>query len=294
VTLAPPAAPEVELEPEVDDRVDALTAPAAAREHVMRQAVVLVLAVVLGLAALVVLFEGPVAKVWYNSRQRHLRADFQIPEKRPAIGDAAAILQSPKIGLNVIVVEGDSAGELRGAPGHRPESPLPGKLGNSVIVGHRAGWGGPFGDLDKLHNGDLLVSQARGGSDKVVFTVREKAVVQSGDARYLARSNDYRLTLVTATGGNVSSDSLVVVATSGDPGELLPSRHVRAALSKDSPFLNTTFILALAAIAAAAIAFVQLRRRHRLGATLVVVVPLTIAGLVGVLLQADLLLSPLR
>jgi sortase A len=235
-----------------------------------------------------------VANVWFNARQGALASEFDIPRKRPPPGGAAAVLQSPKVGLNVIAVEGDTAADLRAGPGHRPGTPLPGKLGNSVIVGHREGWGGPFGSLHLLKKGDLIVAQARGGADKVVYEVKEKAIVKPDDVRYFARSTDYRLTLVTATGGRVSSDHLVVVAVSGEPGRLLRPRHLRDSITKDSSLLNRTFMLGLLAIALASVAFVQLRRRHRLGATLAVAMPLGIAGLFGLLLDFDLLLSPLR
>ena len=127
-----------------------------------------------------------------------------------------------------------------------------------------------------------------------MFTVKVVTPVHDDDFHLLAPSTDYRLTLVTATGGNVSSDHLMVVAISGERGKLTRARVHRTEIAKVSSFFNLTFMFASLALALAAVAFVQLCRRHRLGATLVVVIPLTLAGIFGLLLTADLLLSPLR
>ena len=279
----------------IDDATPRTSPPAGSSpERPLRRLVVAAVAAGLLVVATVALFEGPVAKTWFHARQRQLAAEFDVPRRTPAPGGAAAILQVKRLGINVVVVEGDGSGDLRAGPGHRPESPLPGKRGNSVIVGHRSGWGGPFKDLHKLKRGDLIVTQARGSSEKVVFTVKAVTPVHDDDVHLLAPSTDYRLTLVTATGGNVSSDHLMVVAISGERGKLARAHVHRTEIAKVSSVFNLTFMFALLALALAAVAFVQLRRRHSLGATLVVVIPLALAGIFAMLLTADLLLSPLR
>ena len=40
--------------------------------------------------------------------------------------------------------------DLRKGPGHYPDTPLPGVMGNMAIAGHRTTYGHPFGDLDQL------------------------------------------------------------------------------------------------------------------------------------------------
>ncbi|MBU2600780.1 MAG: class E sortase [Actinobacteria bacterium] len=62
----------------------------------------------------------------------------------------------PKIGVDVIVIEGTGRGDLREGPGHWPETPLPGASGNFVISGHRTTYGAPFFNLDKLEPGDTI------------------------------------------------------------------------------------------------------------------------------------------
>lgn len=62
----------------------------------------------------------------------------------------------PKIGVDVIVLEGTGTQDLREGPGHWPETPFPGQGGNFVISGHRTTYGAPFFRLDKLEVGDEI------------------------------------------------------------------------------------------------------------------------------------------
>jgi sortase A len=46
---------------------------------------------------------------------------------------------------------------LKKGPGHYPNTPFPGELGNSAIAGHRTTYGEPFRQLDELVVGDSIV-----------------------------------------------------------------------------------------------------------------------------------------
>ena len=64
-----------------------------------------------------------------------------------------SLLRIPAIGVDTYVVAGASRADLKRGPGHFPETPLPGQLGNASIAGHRATHGGPFADIDQLGHG---------------------------------------------------------------------------------------------------------------------------------------------
>ncbi|NKB40009.1 MAG: sortase [Ilumatobacter sp.] len=55
-----------------------------------------------------------------------------------ANGDALARIEIPRSGVDDIVVAGVETDDLKRGPGHFPDTPLPGKLGNSAIAGHHA------------------------------------------------------------------------------------------------------------------------------------------------------------
>jgi sortase A len=261
----------------------------------VRRRVIVSLVVVATVALVVLAFESPVARLWYESRQRQLASDFTVGRPAPVIGHAVALLQVPRLDINVVVVQGDGAAQLRGGPGHRPSTPLPGKPGNSVVLGHRHGWGAPFADLGELRpHKDLIVAEAHGG-DRVVFTVVALRHVSGDDRHLFAPSTDHRLTLVTADGGTASRGLLVVVAVSGHVGTLQSARRVPPVETGESVILNPALAVAAVALCLAAWAIGYLRRRgYGLVAVVAVGVPLVAAGALALLLDADLLLPPLR
>jgi sortase A len=93
----------------------------------------------------------------------------------PPEGDAIARIRIPKISVDSIVVNGVTRDDLRKGPGHYPDTPLPGQLGNSAIAGHRTTYGAPFGDLDQLAPGDLILIRTLQGTFR--YRVTEQLVV---------------------------------------------------------------------------------------------------------------------
>ncbi|HEY7875287.1 MAG TPA: class E sortase [Actinomycetota bacterium] len=73
------------------------------------------------------------------------------------VGDALTRLQIPKLGVDVVVVEGTTPAALHAGAGHYPRTPLPGDEGNVGIAGHRTTYGRPFNRLDELAPGDRVV-----------------------------------------------------------------------------------------------------------------------------------------
>lgn len=83
------------------------------------------------------------------------------------------------LGAPLIVVHGTDAASLALGPGHYPETPLPGGPGNAGIAGHRTTYGAPFGDLDQLARGDVVVVRTDAGTHR--YEVRRTAVVDPDD-----------------------------------------------------------------------------------------------------------------
>ena len=79
----------------------------------------------------------------------------------PAEGKALARLYLPRLGKSWAVVEGVSLRDIRLAPGHYPDSQLPGQVGNFAVAGHRMK--AVFWDLDQLRTGDAIVVETRTG-----------------------------------------------------------------------------------------------------------------------------------
>ncbi len=72
-------------------------------------------------------------------------------------GDALARLEIPRLGLDAVVVNGTSSGDLRRGPGRHMDTSMPGEGRLVYIAGHRTTFGAPFSDIDKLRRGDRIL-----------------------------------------------------------------------------------------------------------------------------------------
>jgi sortase A len=54
------------------------------------------------------------------------------------------------------VVAGVERDDLAKGPGHYPDTPMPGDVGNAAIAGHRTTFGAPFNRIDELRSGDSI------------------------------------------------------------------------------------------------------------------------------------------
>jgi sortase A len=110
-----------------------------------------------------IMFAYPVGTdVYSRVHQGDLQQQFTAPdaaqayrERRVPVGSGLTTLRLPKLGVEVVVVEGTTPAALRAGAGHYVETPLPGEAGNVGIAGHRTTYGRPLNRLDELRPGDI-------------------------------------------------------------------------------------------------------------------------------------------
>jgi sortase A len=125
-----------------------------------------------------------------------------------AIGTPLALMQIPKIGLSEVVGEGTTPSALFAGPGHRRDTPLPGQIGTSIVFGRRAAFGGPFGRIDELAQGDIIKVTTGQGQ----FQYRVRGVRYAGDPLPPPpATGKARLVLVTAAGATFLPNGVVRV-----------------------------------------------------------------------------------
>lgn len=132
----------------------------------------------------------------------------------PPEGGAVALIQIPKIGVHKWVVQGVGVPDLRKGPGHYPNTPLPGQLGNAAIAGHRTTYGAPFNRLDELNTGDRIEVRTLFGTYH--YGVTEKLVVKPTQLEVIAPPTDKslaELTLTTCNPKYSAATRLVIHAT---------------------------------------------------------------------------------
>ena len=170
--------------------------------------------------------------------QDRLGSDFEVqldegdvptttpdPETVPSIppaaeGEATAIIEIPRIGLEKVVVEGVAIPDLKKGPGHYPETPLPGQEGNAAIAGHRTTYGAPFNRINELEKGDEILVQTLQG--KFRYLVEEQQIVSPSQVEVLEDKGDNRLTLTACHPKYSARQRIVVVAKLSGPA--LPAR----------------------------------------------------------------------
>jgi sortase A len=182
-------------------------------------------------------------------------------------GSPVALLTIPGLSLNEVVVEGTAPGDLRSGPGHRRDTPLPGQAGVSLVYGRSATFGAPFGQLDRLREGDRITAATGQGA----FTYRVRDVRRDGDPVPPALAKGAgRLTLETSTGADplrhgttlfVDADLISTAAPtpSGRPGVIPPAE---VAMASDG---NASVPLVLWLQALALLLGVVVWARHRWG-----------------------------
>ncbi len=109
-----------------------------------------------------------------------------------ATGDAIGEMKIPRIGLETIVVQGESARILQRAVGHLPATAMPGEPGNVALAGHRDGF---FRPLKDIQVGDEISLNTLDG--EFVYRVESTEVVWPSDVQVLQPTGENTLTLVT-------------------------------------------------------------------------------------------------
>ena len=173
------------------------------------------------LVAAVALLGYPFYTNLYQSRvQSNLRQQLASPQLRQAyqaralrVGDSLTRIKIPKIGVDVVVVEGTSASALRAGAGHYPETPLPCEGGNVAIARHRTTYGKPFANIDRLGPGDVIVLETPVGS--CTYEVSRAPFVVLADERSVVANTPGHagLTLTSCHPKGSASHRIVVAAT---------------------------------------------------------------------------------
>ena len=118
-----------------------------------------------------------------------------IVTHQPAVlreGDVIGEILVPRLGLDAMVVQGDSASNLRRAVAHISNSALPGEWGNVALAGHRDTF---FRPLRDIRAGDEI--RFRTASGAFEYRVQSIEIVGPRNTKVLEPSSGRDLTLIT-------------------------------------------------------------------------------------------------
>lgn len=201
-------------------------------------------ALVLGLA-LVVFGFGP---LFQDRVQRSMLRDYRVlvdqasngavaPAKAPALGSAVGIVEIGEVRVQQAVVEGVRSSDTRKGPGHVPGTAGLGQPGNSVVVGRRSGFGGPFGSIGKLTKGDeIVVTTTQGQSVYEVASVKELALRNPPADGGNPGEPDKGSALVDDVFGPSQDDQLTLITSASKVPWNSGKATVVVATMRDAPF----------------------------------------------------------
>lgn len=125
-----------------------------------------------------------------------------INEDKKTIGNkrAIALLNIPKLNLEVGIVEGVKIKDIKYSVGHFPNTPMAGDKGNFCIAAHRvSNFGQAFRNLDKLVLGDEIKILYK--DKQYIYEVTDSFEVTPQETSVLDNTEDSTITLVTCTIG---------------------------------------------------------------------------------------------
>ncbi len=99
-------------------------------------------------------------------------------DAQPVEGGVVGQIYIPRFGKSWkrLIVQGTSLAQLaRHGLGHYDDTAMPGGVGNFSLAGHRAGYGEPLGNVDKLNNGDAFIIRTQ--SHWYVYTMTSHEIV---------------------------------------------------------------------------------------------------------------------
>lgn len=154
-----------------------------------------------------------------------VRPELSSPNIPTRILIPAIKLDAPVVisDFNFTNVDGETFGQWQApakfAAGWHPDSALLGSIGNTVINGHHNADGEVFGKLVDLKQGDIVYVYS--GNKQFSYIIANRMILAErymdaetrlNNARWLARSDDERLTLVTCWPKTSNTHRLILVA----------------------------------------------------------------------------------
>jgi sortase A len=101
-------------------------------------------------------FELPASRTGSSSREA-VAAAARRYRSRLRAGEPVGRIRIPRMGVDMLVVQGTDHEALKRGPGHYAGSLLPGEGRLVYVAGHRTTYGAPFSRIDRLRRGDRVV-----------------------------------------------------------------------------------------------------------------------------------------
>jgi sortase A len=124
--------------------------------------------------------------------EKHAESPATLRRANPVTGSAVAMLEIPRLGMSMVVLEGAEERQLKLGPGHIRGTPMPGTGGNVGVAGHRDTF---FRPLRFTRKKDTIKMITHGQEYR--YTVVSLEIVEPSNIEALRPTGHETLTLVT-------------------------------------------------------------------------------------------------
>jgi sortase A len=132
---------------------------------------------------------SPAAERRSVARQAHR---YRVTSKR---GEAVGRIRVPRMGVNMILVNGTDHDTLTKGPGRDLRTFMPGENRLVYIAGHRTTYLAPFSHIDSLRQGDRVVIEVPYGT--FIYSITRHRIVKADDLSVL-RSPQHEVVILQA------------------------------------------------------------------------------------------------
>ena len=128
-------------------------------------------------------FHAPISTVSFAAERRSIARDarrYRLDSKR---GEAIGRIRVPRMGVNMILVNGTDHETLKKGPGRDLRTFMPGENRLIYIAGHRTTYLAPFSHIDSLRPGDRVTLELPYGT--FIYSVTHHRIVEATDLSVL-------------------------------------------------------------------------------------------------------------
>ena len=128
-------------------------------------------------------FSAPIATTSLADERRSIAREANRYRASSTRGEASGRIRIPRMGVNLVLVNGTDHDTLKKGPGRDGRTFMPGENRLIYIAGHRTTYGAPFSHIDRLHSGDRVTIEVPYGT--FIYAVTRHRIVKATDLSVL-------------------------------------------------------------------------------------------------------------
>ena len=128
-------------------------------------------------------FSAPIATTSLADERRSIAREAKRYRASSTRGEAIGRIRIPRMGVNLVLVNGTDHDTLKKGPGRDGRTFMPGENRLIYIAGHRTTYDAPFSHIDRLHSGDRVTIEVPYGT--FIYAVTRHRIVKATDLSVL-------------------------------------------------------------------------------------------------------------